>query len=327
MAASESDILLSLRNLSIGFTIDNKFYNTVDKVSFDIHRQECLGIVGESGCGKSITAMSIARLLAMPPAKVTGQVIFEGKDVYQMSLDELHALRGKDIGFVFQEPMTSLNPTMKIGRQLGEMIATHNPSITKAELNERCADLLHKVGIPSPAERLNSYPHEFSGGMRQRVMIAIAIANNPKLLIADEPTTALDVTIQAQILDLIAKLQADSQMSVLMITHNMGIVTQMCDRVIVMYAGRMIEDAPVKSLFEHRLHPYTNGLLDAIPSLSETKERLYNIPGSVPHPTEFRKGCRFFDRCDKHLPQCSGDIPPELKEVKPQHSVACLMYK
>ena len=327
MAASESDILLSLRNLSIGFTIDNKFYNTVDKVSFDIHRQECLGIVGESGCGKSITAMSIARLLAMPPAKVTGQVLFEGKDVYQMSLDELHALRGKDIGFVFQEPMTSLNPTMKIGRQLGEMIATHNPSITKAELNERCADLLHKVGIPSPAERLNSYPHEFSGGMRQRVMIAIAIANNPKLLIADEPTTALDVTIQAQILDLIAKLQADSQMSVLMITHNMGIVTQMCDRVIVMYAGRMIEDAPVKSLFENRLHPYTNGLLDAIPSLSETKERLYNIPGSVPHPTEFRKGCRFFDRCDKHLPQCSSDIPPELKEVKPQHSVACLMYK
>ena len=323
MAASESDILLSLRNLSIGFTIDNKFYNTVDKVSFDIHRQECLGIVGESGCGKSITAMSIARLLAMPPAKVTGQVLFEGKDVYQMSLDELHGLRGRDIGFVFQEPMTSLNPTMKIGRQIAEMIQVHNPDISKNELTERCCDLLAKVGIPSPAERLNSYPHEFSGGMRQRVMIAIAIANNPKLLIADEPTTALDVTIQAQILDLIAKLQEESKMSVLMITHNMGIVTQMCDRVIVMYAGRIVEDAPVKSLFEHRLHPYTNGLLDAIPSLSETKERLYNIPGSVPHPTEFRKGCRFYDRCNKQLSLCSGDIPPELNEVKPQHSVAC----
>ncbi|MBR6199741.1 MAG: ABC transporter ATP-binding protein, partial [Spirochaetales bacterium] len=295
----------------------------VDKVSFDIHRQECLGIVGESGCGKSITAMSIARLLAMPPAKVTGQVLFEGKDVYQMSLDELHGLRGRDIGFVFQEPMTSLNPTMKIGRQIAEMIQVHNPDISKNELTERCCDLLAKVGIPSPAERLNSYPHEFSGGMRQRVMIAIAIANNPKLLIADEPTTALDVTIQAQILDLIAKLQEESKMSVLMITHNMGIVTQMCDRVIVMYAGRIVEDAPVKSLFEHRLHPYTNGLLDAIPSLSETKERLYNIPGSVPHPTEFRKGCRFYDRCNKQLSLCSGDIPPELNEVKPQHSVAC----
>ena len=239
----------------------------------------------------------------------------------------MHTLRGKDIGFVFQEPMTSLNPTMKIGRQVGEIIKVHNPNISKEELTERCADLLGKVGIPSPKERLNSYPHEFSGGMRQRVMIAIAIANNPKLLIADEPTTALDVTIQAQILDLIAKLQDESKMSVLMITHNMGIVTQMCNRVIVMYAGRIVEDAPVKSLFEHRLHPYTNGLLDAIPTLTETKQRLYNIPGSVPHPTEFRKGCRFCDRCSKATQLCQSDTPPELKEVMPQHKVACWQYE
>ncbi|HOJ65028.1 MAG TPA: ABC transporter ATP-binding protein [Spirochaetota bacterium] len=322
------ETLLRINNLSIGFNIENNYFEAVDRISFNINKGECVALVGESGCGKSISAMSIIKLLPTPPAIIkNGEIIFENRDIFKLKNEELRAIRGKEIGVIFQEPMSSLNPTKTIGEQIAEVFKIHYPQLTKKDIKDRVISLLKKVGIPLAEERINSYPHEFSGGMRQRVMIAIAIACNPKLLIADEPTTALDVTIQAQILELIKNIQKEYGMSILLITHNMGIVVDMCKRVLIMYAGRIIESGDVIDIFSEPLHPYTKGLLDSIPLLNREKDRLYSIPGIVPHPSDFIKGCRFRDRCTKRFEKCNSDDPPLLLNFKNNHSVACWLYE
>ncbi len=319
--------LLTVSNLSIGFQLEKEKFLAVEDVSFSIKKGESLGIVGESGCGKSVTAMSIIRLLPIPPAYLSGVITFDGTDILKADIEALHKIRGKEIGVVFQEPSTSLNPTKTIGDQISEVFTTHNPELSKEIIKNKAVELLSKVGIPNAQERVGSYPHEFSGGMKQRVSIAIAIALNPKLLIADEPTTALDVTIQAQILDLIKKIQNERKSSVLIITHNMGIVADFCDRIVVMYAGRIVESAKTKDLFSSTSHPYTIGLLNSIPSATSDKKKLYSITGSVPHPKEYRKGCRFFDRCEKRITECESDVPPPLFKVGEGHKAACWLYE
>ena len=324
----EKKDLLRVKNLTIGFEIENSSFEAVDSISFNINQGESIALVGESGCGKSISAMAIINLLPTPPAVIkNGEIIFENKNIFSLKEDELRKIRGRDIGIIFQEPMTSLNPTKTIGNQIGEVFKIHYPQLTKKDIKEKTISLLKKVGIPLAEERIDSYPHEFSGGMRQRVMIAMAIACNPKLLIADEPTTALDVTIQAQILDLIKNIQKEYGMSLLLITHNMGIVVNICDKIIIMYAGRIIESGTIINIFSNPLHPYTKGLLDSIPLLNKEKEQLYSIPGIVPHPKDFIKGCRFRDRCSKRFEKCNTDEKPLLFKIKDNHSVACWLYE
>lgn len=319
--------LLTVSNLSIGFQLEKENFLAVEDVSFSIKKGESLGIVGESGCGKSVTAMSLIRLLPIPPAYLTGDITFDETDILKANIEVLHKIRGKEIGVVFQEPSTSLNPTKTIGDQISEVFRTHNPELSKEIIKKSSIELLSKVDIPNAKERYNSYPHEFSGGMKQRVAIAIAIALNPKLLIADEPTTALDVTIQAQILDLIKKIQMERKSSILIITHNMGIVADFCDKIIVMYAGKIVESAKTEDLFNSTSHPYTIGLLNSIPSTTNDKKILYSISGAVPHPKEYRKGCRFFDRCKKRIAKCEGDVPPPLFKVGDDHKAACWLYE
>lgn len=298
----------------------------VDNVSFDIYEGEVLGIVGESGSGKSVTAYSITRLIPDPPGKiVAGEVIYKGKDLLKITFDEMKNYRGKEIAMIFQEPMTSLNPVMKIGDQISEILLQHE-NVNKEEAFKQGVNMLELVGIPSPEKRMKDYPHQFSGGMRQRVMIAMALACNPSLLIADEPTTALDVTIQAQILDLMLKLKNERKESaILLITHNLGVVAETCNRVIVMYGGKIQEIADAEALFGNPLHPYTKGLLESLPDPDQPKEILQAIPGIIPHILELPKGCKFSTRCTKVFDKCITE-EPELLEIESKHFVRCHLY-
>ncbi len=298
----------------------------VDGVSFDIFEGEVLGIVGESGSGKSVTAYSISRLIPDPPGKIVGgEVKFKGTDLLKLTYEEMQSYRGKEIAMIFQEPMTSLNPVMKIGDQLMEVILRHE-KIDRQEAFKRGTNMLELVGIPAAEKRMKDYPHQFSGGMRQRVMIAMALACNPSLLIADEPTTALDVTIQAQILDLMLRLKNErKEAAILLITHNLGVVAETCNRVIVMYGGKIQEIANVDRLFNDPLHPYTIGLLSSLPDPDKPKESLQAIPGIIPHILELPKGCKFCTRCTKVMDVC-WNVEPELREVKSGQFVRCHLY-
>ena len=318
-------MLLSVKNLSTEFPVKKGIVKAVEDVSFDVDAGEILAIVGESGSGKSVTSLSVMGLLAEPGHVAGGSMEFEGKDLATLSEKQYRELRGNDMAMIFQEPMTSLNPVYRVGNQIVEAIRTHE-KVSKAEAKDRAVDLLRKVGIPSPEARINDYPHQMSGGMRQRVMIAMALACNPKLLIADEPTTALDVTIQAQILDLLRRLRDDTGMAVLLITHDLGVVSETADRVVVMYCGQVVEEAEVRTLFDHPMHPYTLGLLKSIPRLEDDdSKRLYMIKGMVPNPLEMPPGCHFSDRCDSCMDICRTKVP-ELVDVD-GHKVRCFLYE
>ncbi|MCA3316985.1 MAG: ABC transporter ATP-binding protein [Roseomonas sp.] len=298
----------------------------IEDVSFSLKEGEILGIVGESGSGKSVTALTIMGLLPTPPARIAaGKVLFQGQELTKLSSREMQRIRGPGIAMIFQEPMTSLNPVFSIGDQIMETIKAHE-NLPAAALRKRAIDMLDKVGIPSAARRLDDYPHQMSGGQRQRVMIAIALACNPKLLIADEPTTALDVTIQAQILDLLMDLRDEFRMAIMIITHNMGVIAETADRVLVMYAGRVIEEAPVARIFDHPIHPYTRGLLECVPSITEDRARLIAIPGTLPDPARRPPGCRYSVRCRYAQPSCSDALPPLILE-EADHWAACLRAK
>ncbi|MFT5129397.1 MAG: oligopeptide/dipeptide ABC transporter ATP-binding protein [Rhodothermales bacterium] len=314
-------MLLEVDNLSVRFASDEGPVQAVDGVSFSVEPGEVVGIVGESGCGKSATAMSIPRLLSSPPATVNANHIrFNGADLLSMPIGELRKLRGKAISVIFQEPMTALSPLQRIGNQLVEIVRLHE-TVSKKEAWARGEDWLNKVGIPDAAERMHAWPHELSGGMRQRVMIAMALILSPQLIIADEPTTALDVTIQAQVFQLMLDLKAGDT-SILLITHDMGVIWELCQRVIVMYASRIVESGPVDAIFAKPRHPYTQGLLAATPSLREKGQRLPAIPGQVPSPRAYPPGCHFAERCAYSDDACLAS-KPALEMRTPQHAVAC----
>lgn len=317
--------LLEIKNLKTYFYTDDGVVKAVDDISFKVREAETVGIVGESGCGKSISAMSVLKLIPCPPGKIEGgEVLFEGRDLLKLSEDAMRSIRGNRISMIFQEPMTSLNPVFTIGDQISETIILHQ-KLSKKEAEYRAVEMLKLVGIPRAEKIFNSYPHELSGGMRQRAMIAIAISCNPKLLIADEPTTALDVTIQAQILDIMRGLKEKLNSSIMLITHDLGVVAEMCDYVIVMYAGKLIEEANVFELFKNPLHPYTVGLLDSKPVISQDRERLNCIQGQVPNPLEMPVGCYFHPRCSRAMEICKQK-QPEVREIKDGHKVACWLY-
>nr|WP_263328339.1 ABC transporter ATP-binding protein [Neobacillus sp. Marseille-Q6967] len=319
--------LLELKNLETAFDIDGTYYNAVDHVSFKVKPRQIVGVVGESGCGKSVMSLSIMQLLPKGIGKIkSGEIIFDGLNLEKMSESQINKIRGKDISMIFQEPMTSLNPVFSIGYQLQEVLFNHM-KISKQEARQKSIALLKSVGISRPEKLVDEYPHQLSGGMRQRVMIAMAIACQPRLLIADEPTTALDVTVQAQILELLKDIQEVNDMSIILITHDLGVVAEMCDEVIVMYAGKIVERTDVDTLFYNPKHPYTSLLLGAIPKMDEKEERLTSIQGIVPSLTNMPKtGCRFANRCPKARPECQK-ITPLLKEVEQGHEVACLLYE
>jgi len=319
--------LLNITDLSTNFYTEDGVVRALRSVDIEINPSETLALVGESGCGKSVTALSVMRLIPMPPGKIeSGQIIFKGKSLLDLTEREMQSIRGNEIGMIFQEPMTSLNPIFTIGDQIGEAIALHQKKSAR-ETRELVLEILRKTAMPSPEKRIDQYPHELSGGMKQRVMIAMAIACQPALLIADEPTTALDVTIQAQILDLLCQLQKESKMSILLITHNLGIVAEYADRVGVMYAGKIVEDAPVESLFAMPSHPYTRGLLNSLPQEGKGK-KLKPISGTVPNPAFLPGGCAFHPRCDEAMPRCKTEIPPSLTipESSPSHKAACWLF-
>jgi len=314
--------LLEVQGLTTAFMTGRGEVNAIEDVSFSLGEGEILGIVGESGSGKSVTALSIMGLLPSPPARIaSGQVRFVGQLLTGLSERQMQPVRGPGIGMIFQEPMTSLNPVFSIGDQIMETIRAHE-RLPRAELRTRAIAMLDKVGIPAAARRLDDYPHQMSGGQRQRVMIAMALACRPRLLIADEPTTALDVTIQAQILDLLMDLRDEFGMAVIVITHNMGVIAETADRVLVMYAGRVIEEAPVARIFDHPLHPYTRGLLECVPSLTEDRPRLVAIPGTLPEPSRRPPGCRFAPRCAHAEPACTRAVPM-LEALETAHTAAC----
>lgn len=317
-------MLLEVKNLKTEFKMRKGIVKAVDDVSFSVGQGEVLAVVGESGSGKSVTSLSIMGLL-QDPGKVTGgEVLFKGEDLLGKSKKEMQAIRGHHISMIFQEPMTSLNPVYKIKDQLTESIMLHM-KLTKKEALERAVEMLKLVGIPSARERADEYPHQMSGGMRQRVMIAMALACNPELLIADEPTTALDVTIQAQILELLGEMREKFHMAVLLITHDLGVVSETADRVVVMYCGKVMENAKVEELFTNPLHPYTVGLLKSIPSLeNDSEEPLYMIKGMVPNPLRMPPGCPFSDRCEKCMERCKKELPG-LTDLD-GHEVRCFLY-
>ena len=317
--------LIEIENLQTHFRTPDGINRAVDGVSFHVDEGETLAIVGESGCGKSVTAMSILRLIAEPPGRIAGSIRFGGKELLKLSDREMRDIRGNDISMIFQEPMTSLNPVLTVGRQLGETLRLHE-GISKRAAERRAAEMLALVGIPEPRQRMRQYPHQLSGGMRQRVMIAMALACNPKLLIADEPTTALDVTIQAQILDLMKELKRRVGAAIILITHDLGVVAEIAERVMVMYAGRKVEEAPVAALFSTPRHPYTQGLLAAVPklgsSLSGDPGRLTEIPGLVPSLKRRLDGCIFASRCKEATDLCR-ELAPALERKAQNHLVAC----
>jgi oligopeptide/dipeptide ABC transporter ATP-binding protein len=317
--------LLSVRGLRTTFRTEEGEFAAIDDVSFDLAEGEVLGIVGESGSGKSVTALSLLRLIPSPPGRIAGgEVVFDGRDLLTLPERRMREIRGAAISMIFQEPMTSLNPVFTVGDQIVETIRYHERIGQQAAVR-RALDLLDQVGIPSPAQRLGEYPHQLSGGMRQRVMIAIALSCNPRLLLADEPTTALDVTIQAQILELLRSLQERFGMAVILITHDLGVVAEFVDRVLVMYAGRVVEQAAVHPIFEQPLHPYTEGLLGSNPSLDDERERLQVIPGVVPSPFALPPGCRYAPRCPYARPACDAADPP-LLPLQPDHQAACIRH-
>ena len=319
---SAAQPLLQVKNLTVNFMTSSGEVNVLDDVSFDIHRGETLALVGESGSGKSVTALNINRLLASPPARiVSGEILFEGQDLLKASAQTLRGLRGKDISTVFQEPMTSLHPTYTVGHQIVELIRTHTND-TPAQAKERAIEMLRRVGIPDPGRRFDEYPYKLSGGMCQRVMIAMALACQPKLLIADEITTALDVTIQAQILDLLRDLHESTGIAVLFITHDLSVVAEVAHRVAVMYSGRIVEEASVKTLFQTPQHPYSVGLLAASPTLDLSGARLPSIGGQIPDPSNRPTGCQFHPRCPLATAQCQAEAPP-MKMLGQHHRVAC----
>jgi len=315
--------LLQVRDLRTSFFTSDGEVRAVDGVTFDIEDGETVGLVGESGCGKSVTALSIMRLLPKGTGRlVGGEIIYRGRDLATLSDEEMRRIRGNEISMIFQEPMTSLNPVFTIGEQIAEAVRLHQ-RVDKREARDRAVEMLRLVKIADPEKRLRDYPHQLSGGMRQRVMIAMALSCNPKLLMADEPTTALDVTIQAQILELIAELQAKLGMAVLLITHDLGVVAERANHVAVMYAGKIVERARPDVIFSRPMHPYTIGLMNSVPGVGGRKARLDAIPGIVPSPLDWPSGCRFRDRCGRADAACA-ETQPDLREVEPGHWVACL---
>ncbi|MGE7672451.1 ABC transporter ATP-binding protein [Lysinibacillus sp. NPDC094403] len=320
-------LMLEVKNLKTGFDIDGEIYHAVDDVSFSVKSGQIVGVVGESGCGKSVMSLSIMQLLPKGIGKITGgEIKFHGKNIENHSSDEMNKIRGKDISMIFQEPMTSLNPVFTIGSQIEEIMLNHS-KISKAEAKEKAIELLKQVGIPRAEKIIDEYPHQLSGGMRQRVMIAIAIACQPRLLIADEPTTALDVTVQAQILDLLKNIQAKNNMSIVLITHDLGVVAEMCDEVIIMYAGKIVERTNVDNLFYNPKHPYTKLLMASIPRIDTEVNELTTIKGIVPSLKNMPQvGCRFVDRCPSAMPECSN-VTPQLALVGDNHEVSCLLFE
>ncbi len=314
--------VLEIRGLNSYFFTEKGVAPAVDGLDLDIPKGKIIGLVGESGCGKSMTAKSIMGLLKYPGRVAGGSIRFEDQDLTRLSDKELRKICGNDISMIFQEPMTSLNPVLKVGRQVRETLLVHNPTMSKAEAKQRVVEMFQRVGIPEAEKRYDCYPHELSGGLRQRVMIAMAMVCKPKLLIADEPTTALDVTIEAQILRLMKELRDETGMSVLIITHNMGVVAEICDYVYVMYAGKIMEQAETFELFDHTMHPYTKGLLDSIPRIGQNAERLHTIPGVVPNLLHLSQGCSFSNRCEYATDQCRTE-KAQLHPVAPDHQVRC----
>ncbi len=326
----QQDILLNISNLKTYFYTDDGVSKAVDGVDYSVYRGETLGVVGESGCGKSVTSLSVMRLIPQPPGKIVdGEITFEGKSLLSLTNQQMRTIRGNKISMIFQEPMTSLNPVFTIGNQISEAIKLHQGLSKKAAL-ERSIDMLKLVGIPSPEQRVKEYPHQLSGGMRQRAMIAMALSCNPNLLIADEPTTALDVTIQAQILDLMSGLKEEFNTAIILITHDLGVVAETASRVVVMYAGKVVEEGSVYDIFEHPLHPYTVGLLESIPRLdlgASKKQRLQEISGVVPIPTHLPQGCLFHPRCPKVMEHCRTTLPALKSSGKQDgHHVRCWLY-
>ncbi len=317
-----SEKLVEIRNLRTHFYTEDGVVPAVDGVSLYIKRGETLGVVGESGCGKSVTSLSIMRLIPNPPGKIVGgEILFNGENLLKKPEAEMRKIRGNEVSMIFQEPMTSLNPVFTVGDQIAEAIQLHQGLHYKAAL-AKAVEMLRLVGIPEPQKRIHNYPHQMSGGMRQRIMIAMALSCNPKLLIADEPTTALDVTIQAQILELMKKLKKELGMAIMLITHDLGVVAEMCERVVVMYAGKVVEESDVVSLFKDPLHPYTEGLLQSVPRLDEQREKLHVIEGVVPNPMNMPEGCRFHPRCPHAEDRCK-QVEPALEKVGEGRYVAC----
>lgn len=316
--------LLEVRNLKTRFQTDDGSFYAVHDISFSLEAGKTLGIVGESGCGKSVTSLSIMRLIQKPGNIESGEILYNGNNLLKASEEQMRKIRGNEIAMIFQEPMTSLNPVFTCGNQIEEVIELHQPNLSRSQVKELAIEVLKKVGIPSPEKRYDEYPHQLSGGMRQRVMIAMAISCNPKLLIADEPTTALDVTIQAQILDLMRKLQKDFGAGMILITHDLGVVAEMCSDVAVMYAGKIVEYGKVEDIFYRPKHPYTKGLLNSIPHFEAGKklDKLQTIPGMVPSLLNLPKGCLFYERCHKRQDSCQK-TPPILKDIASGHQVAC----
>ena len=313
--------ILRVNDLVTTFRYGKKDIPVVNGVSFEVPEGEILGIVGESGCGKSVTSLSIMRLIN-PPGKIAqGEILLGDTDLTKVPANKLHRLRGKDIAMIFQEPMTSLNPLQTIGRQIAEAVLLHS-DVTKQQAWEKAVEMLGMVGIASPEKRAKAYPHMLSGGMRQRVMIAMALSMNPHLLIADEPTTALDVTVQAQILELIKKLRDEIGMAIMLITHDLGVISETCERVIVMYAGEIVEQAPIRELFSHPSHPYTQGLIASVPRMKQTEKLLHTIPGMVPGVQDMPEGCRFAPRCSRAQERCMKEKPPTFA-VNDGHYAAC----
>ena len=322
-----SEHLLEVKNLKVSFHTYAGEVQAVRGVSFKVNPGECMAIVGESGSGKTVTSKAVLGLIATPPGEIKkeSEILFEGKDILKFTEKEWRAFRGKEAAMIFQDPMTSLNPTMKVGKQIMESIILHN-KVSKSEAREQAIELLRKVNIPNPEDRLNQYPYEFSGGMRQRVVIAIALACNPKLMIADEPTTALDVTIQAQIIDLMVELKKNINASIILITHDMGVVAEMADYIMVMYAGKVMEYGSARQIFKEAMHPYTQGLLASIPRLDKDLDRLFSIDGTVPSLDRMPKGCRFCARCLQAMDKCREHQPP-VYITDDGHKVSCWKYE
>ncbi|TQR38364.1 ABC transporter ATP-binding protein [Lysinibacillus sphaericus] len=320
-------LMLEVKNLKAGFDIDGELYHAVDDVSFSVKSGQIVGVVGESGCGKSVMSLSIMQLLPKGVGKITGgEIRFHGKNIENYSNDEMNKIRGNDISMIFQEPMTSLNPVFTIGSQIEEIMLNHS-KMSKVEARSKAIGLLKQVGIPRAEKIVNEYPHQLSGGMRQRVMIAIAIACQPRLLIADEPTTALDVTVQAQILDLLKSIQGKNNMSIVLITHDLGVVAEICDEVIIMYAGKIVERTTVDNLFYNPKHPYTKLLMASIPRIDTEVNELATIKGIVPSLKNMPQvGCRFVDRCPSAMFECSN-VTPQLTFVDDNHEVSCLLFE
>ncbi len=322
----EKEVVLQVKNLKTYFTTSKGTAKAVDGVDFTLHKGETLGIVGESGCGKSMTSLSLLRLIPSPPGKIVdGEILLNNKDIVNMKEDELRKVRGNQISMIFQEPMTSLNPIIPVGEQIAETVRLHQ-RLSRKEAWQKAVDLLELVGLPSPEKRAKQEPFQLSGGMRQRVMIAMALACTPEVLIADEPTTALDVTIQAQILELMKDLQKQIGMSIIFITHDLGVVSEVCDQVAVMYAGQVVEHRSAKDLFTSPLHPYTQGLLASLPKIHENQEELQTIEGAVPSPYDYPAGCRFADRCQHARAICHAEAPVLAAVDGTESKVRCFMH-